>query len=64
MEDCVNKNLDETHTYIFEHDIETNWDAMKMVIEEFVYGHDDDKIKKNPRKNDGVIQIFVTENEK
>ena len=33
MEDCVNKNLDETHRDISKHDIETNRDAMKMLIE-------------------------------
>ena len=34
-EDCVNKNLDETHTDISEHDKEINWDAMKTLIEVF-----------------------------
>ena len=48
MEDCVNNNLDEIHRDISEHDIETNHDAMKTVIEECPDGHDDDK-KKNIR---------------
>ena len=43
---CVNKNLDETNRDIYEQDIETNRDAMKMITEECPYGHDDDK-KKN-----------------
>ena len=43
MEDFVDKNLDETHRDVSEHDIETNWGAMKMVIEEGPYVHDDDK---------------------
>ena len=42
MEDCVKKNLDEIHRYFIEHDIGTNRDAMKMVIEECPYGQDDD----------------------
>ena len=46
MEDCVNKKLDETHRDISEHDIETNLNATKMVIEKYPDGHDDDK-KKN-----------------
>ena len=29
MEDCVNKNLDETHRDIYEHDIETNLNEKK-----------------------------------
>ena len=33
MEDCVNKNMDETHTDISEHSIKTKKDSMKMVIE-------------------------------
>ena len=33
MEYYVNKNQDETHRYMSEHDIETNQDAMKMAIE-------------------------------
>ena len=32
MEDCVNNNLDDTHRYISEHNIETSCYAMKMVI--------------------------------
>ena len=35
MEYFVNTNLDEIHRHITEHDIETIWDAMKRVIEEF-----------------------------
>ena len=45
MQDCVNNNLDETHRYIPEHDIETNRDATKLVIEKFPDGHDDDEGK-------------------
>ena len=41
MEDCVNKNLDVTHIYVYEYDIENNVDAIKMVIEKFPDGHDD-----------------------
>ena len=50
MEYFVNKNLDETHKDISENDIETNQDAMKMVIEECPDGHDDDKGKKVERE--------------
>ena len=35
MEYCVNKNLDETHRGISEHDIETKWDATERVIENY-----------------------------
>ena len=45
MEYCVNKNLDETQRDISEHGIETNWDAMKMVIEECPDDQDDDEKK-------------------
>ena len=48
MEDFVNNYLDETHRDVSEHYIETNKDAMKMVIEEYPDGHDDDD-KKNIR---------------
>ena len=41
MEDGVNKNLDETHRDISEHDIETYMDATKMVIEKYPDGHGD-----------------------
>ena len=51
MVDSVNKKLDETHRDISENDIETYRDAMKMVIEEFPDGHDDDKIYKHQIKN-------------
>ena len=44
MEDTVNKNWDETHRDIYEHDIENNWGATKMLTEEFPDGHDNDKI--------------------
>ena len=47
MEYCVNDNLDETHRYISEHDIETNTNATKMVIEKYLDGHDDDEEKKH-----------------
>ena len=46
MEYYVNNNLDETHRDISEHDIETNRDIIKMVIEECPGGHDDDEGKK------------------
>ena len=49
MEDFVNNKLDETQRDIFEHDVETNLNSMKMVIEKYPDGHDDDK-KKNQRK--------------
>ena len=45
----LNKNLDEIHRYIYEHDIENNRNSMKIVTEAFPYGHDDDK-KKNARE--------------
>ena len=60
-EDCANKNLDETHKDISEHDIETNQYAMKMVIEECLDGHDDDEKKTSEKK---VISRVMTENEK
>ena len=44
----VNKKLDEIHRYISEHDIETNPDSIKMLIEECPDGQDDDK--KNTRE--------------
>ena len=46
MEDCINNYLYETHRDVSENDKETNQYAMKMVIEEFPYGHDDDEKKK------------------
>ena len=49
MEDCVNKKLDKTHRDIYEHDIETNMNATKMVIEKHPDGHDNDE-RKNQRK--------------
>ena len=45
MEYCVNENQDETQRDIYEHDIETNRDAMKIVIKKFLDGHDYDEIK-------------------
>ena len=50
MEDCVNNNLDEIHRDISEHDIETNLNATKMVIEKYADDHDDYEIKKHDRK--------------
>ena len=49
MEDFVNKKTDETHRDISEHDIQTNMNVTKMVIEKYPDVHDDDK-KKNQRK--------------
>ena len=46
MQYCVNQNLYETHRNISEHDIETNWDAMKIVLEEPPDDYDDEYIKK------------------
>ena len=43
MEDCVNKRLDETYRDISEHDIETDLNATKLVIEKYPDGHDDDE---------------------
>ena len=51
MVDSLNKKMDQTHRDISENDIETYRDAMKMVIEEFPDGHDDDKIYKHQIKN-------------
>ena len=45
MADCMNKKLDETHRYISDHDIETNLNATKIVIEKYPDGHDDNDIK-------------------
>ena len=50
MEDFVNNKLDETHRDISEHDIETNLNATKMVIEKYADDHDDYEIKKHHRK--------------
>ena len=41
MEYCVNKKLDEKHIDISEHDIESNLNATKLVIEKYPDGHDD-----------------------
>ena len=43
MKDYLNNKLDETHKDISEHDIETNLNATKMVIEKYQDGHDDDE---------------------
>ena len=60
MEDFVNKKLYEAHRDISEHDIETNLNATKMVIEKYPYGHDDDE-EKNQReqKNVKYIELFL-----
>ena len=50
MEDFVNKKTDETHIDISEHDIQTNMNVTKMVIEKYPDVHDDDKRKKHQRK--------------
>ena len=39
----VNKKLDEIHRYISEHDIETNMNAKKTVMEKYPDGHGDDE---------------------
>ena len=57
----MNNNLDETHRDVYEHDKETNWDAMKMLIEEFPDGCDGDK-KNNIREK--KIHRFITEKKK
>ena len=58
MEYYVNNNLDETHRDISEHDIETNRDITKMVIEEFPGGHDDDEEKKLENKKNCNTQSY------
>ena len=50
MQYCVNQNLYETHRNISEHDIETNWDAMKIVLEESPDDYDDEYIKEVSEK--------------
>ena len=50
MEDCVNNKLFEAQRDISEHDIETNMNATKMVIEKYPDGHDDDKKRKKQKK--------------
>ena len=62
MEDCLNNNLDEIHRDITEHDIKTNHDTMKMIIEIFSDGQYYDE-KKLENKNEGVIQRDITTNE-
>ena len=60
MEDCVNNNLDETHRDISEHDVATNMDATKTVIEKFPDGHDDDD-KKTSEGKKGEIHRVISE---
>ena len=50
MEDCVNKSINETHRDISEHDKESNWYDMRMLIEKFLDGHNDDEKIKHKRK--------------
>ena len=50
IEYCVNKKLDETYRDISEHDIETNLNATKKVIEKYPDGHDGDKKKNRENK--------------
>ena len=50
MEDCVNNRLEEIHRDITENETETNWDAIKMVIEEFLDDQNDDEKEKQQRK--------------
>ena len=64
MEYCVNNNLDETHIYISEYDIENNQDSMKMVTEKLPDGHDNDENLKASVKNKGVIHRVINDNEK
>ena len=45
----MNKNLDETHRDISEHDIETNLNATRVVIEKFPDGHDYDEKEKHQK---------------
>ena len=59
---CFNKNLDETHRYVSEHNKETNQDTMKMVLEEFPDGCDDNEREKQLDKNKKVVQRVITEN--
>ena len=49
MEYYVNNNLYEIHRDITEQETETNQDAMKMVIEEFLDVQDDDEKEKQLR---------------
>ena len=59
---CVNKKIDKTQKDISEHDIETNLNATKMMIEKYPDGHDDEKKREN-RKGEihRVIYAKVTE---
>ena len=57
----MNKNLDEKHRDISEHDTETNMNVTNMVIEKHPDCHDDDK-KKIIREKRGEIHRFSSEN--
>ena len=61
MEDSVNNNLDEIHRDITEHYIENNRDPMKMIIEEFPYGQDDDERKYIREYKNTVTHRDITE---
>ena len=52
MEDFLNKNLCETNKEISEHDNETNRDSMKIVIEEFPDGCDDNEREEMSEKKE------------
>ena len=58
MEDFVNMKLVETHRSIYEHEIETNLNSTKMVIEKDPDGHDDDE-KKTSEKTKKVKKTEV-----
>ena len=47
---------------ISEHNKETNQDTMKMVLEEFPDGCDDNEREKQLDKNKKVVQRVITEN--
>ena len=51
----MNINLYETHRDVYEHEKETNRDAMKMLIEEFPDGCDGDKKNNIREKKHRVI---------
>ena len=59
MEDFVNKKTDETHRDISEHDIQTNMNVTKMVIEKYPDVHDDDKRKKIREKKGKYTELFL-----
>ena len=58
IEYCLNKKLDETQRDIYEHDMETNLNTTKMVIEKYPDGHDDDK-KKEEEKKVRYIELYL-----